>query len=114
MAEYFIRYYRFWQGSPDRFAGPFSSPQEAEGCIQKCEGEFVGFGQAPRNIKEAFRYHILTATDVSRSFGAEFRIFARDFIETLGFLDDPNFAPLPFEPEEIKNKALRRLMEMPF
>jgi len=68
---YYVRLDTFWQNSPDRWAGPFTSRDEAEQAIDDAarskESLVVRLNQNPQDIKHAIRvYGVFPASQAIR------------------------------------------------
>lgn len=71
--EYYIRFDTYWQGSADRWVGPFASRSQANTEIEratKAEGSLaVQAGRSPSNIKYAIRVWGVQTRSEARRYG---------------------------------------------
>jgi len=70
-ASYYVKFDTYWQHSPDRFAGPFASRDDAQAAIDAAlndpQSKAVMYGQHATDIKHGVRiYGILSRSEARR------------------------------------------------
>jgi hypothetical protein len=79
MATYYVKIDSYWQDSPDRFFGPFTSRTEAEAAMH---ADIVRPDQHPADVVSALRGRVVTASE-SRDRRNEENTFRGDLLATV-------------------------------
>ena len=71
MATYYIRFDTYWQNSPNRFVGPFSTRQAAEDAIKAAENatnsKVARSSQMANDLRNGIRvFGVLSSTEAKR------------------------------------------------